>query len=254
MMYDGLYCAVRPVRDGLRAPSGTTASAGSRRERQDAFSARRTSGPPRRIKDGRFADEIVAVEVPQRKGDPIVVDTDEGVRPGTTAESLAALRPAFDKDGTITGRQRHPRSPTAARPSWSCPRSARGSARGHTSSARSSPTGRSPGPDASLLLPARQRDQQGARQGRARPSWTSTSSRSTRRSPPSASHRWTTSASTRHQRERRRDRPRAPGRDVGTRLALTLLDELAARRRHRRRRPSAAAAARATLSSCALRA
>ena len=54
------------------------------------------------MKDGRFADEIVNVEVPQRKGDPIVVENDEGVRPGTTAESLGGLRPAFSKDGTIT--------------------------------------------------------------------------------------------------------------------------------------------------------
>ena len=54
------------------------------------------------MKDGRFADEIVPVEIPQRKGDPILVETDEGVRPGTTVESLGKLRPAFAKDGTIT--------------------------------------------------------------------------------------------------------------------------------------------------------
>ena len=50
----------------------------------------------------RFDAEIVNVEIPQRKGDPVVIDTDEGVRPGTTAESLGSLRPAFDKEGTIT--------------------------------------------------------------------------------------------------------------------------------------------------------
>ena len=54
------------------------------------------------IKDGRFVDEITPVAVSQRKGDPIVIDNDEGVRPGTTAESLGALRPAFSKEGTIT--------------------------------------------------------------------------------------------------------------------------------------------------------
>jgi acetyl-CoA C-acetyltransferase len=54
------------------------------------------------IKEGRLADEIVPVEVPQRRGDPVVVDTDEGVRPGTTVESLSGLRPAFDKAGNIT--------------------------------------------------------------------------------------------------------------------------------------------------------
>jgi acetyl-CoA C-acetyltransferase len=54
------------------------------------------------IKEGRFVDEIVPVSVPQRKGDPIVIDTDEGVRPGTTPETLGKLKPAFSKDGTIT--------------------------------------------------------------------------------------------------------------------------------------------------------
>ncbi len=68
------------------------------------------------IKDGRFADEIVPVPVPQRKGDPILVETDEGVRPGTTAESLGGLRPAFD--GPATSPPATPRrSPTAPRPS-----------------------------------------------------------------------------------------------------------------------------------------
>ena len=54
------------------------------------------------MKEGRFADEIAPVAIPQRKGDPMLVDTDEGVRPGTTTESLGKLRPAFAKDGTIT--------------------------------------------------------------------------------------------------------------------------------------------------------
>jgi acetyl-CoA C-acetyltransferase len=54
------------------------------------------------MKEGRLADEITPVAVPQRKGDPVIVDTDEGVRPGTTAESLSGLKPAFDKSGTIT--------------------------------------------------------------------------------------------------------------------------------------------------------
>ena len=53
-------------------------------------------------KDGILADEIVPVSIPQRKGDPILFETDEGVRPGTTAESLGKLRPAFDPEGTIT--------------------------------------------------------------------------------------------------------------------------------------------------------
>jgi acetyl-CoA C-acetyltransferase len=75
---------------------------GVSRERQDAFAALSHERAAAAIKEGRFADEIVPVIVPQRKGDPLVVDTDEGVRPETTAESLAKLRPAFDKNGTIT--------------------------------------------------------------------------------------------------------------------------------------------------------
>jgi acetyl-CoA C-acetyltransferase len=77
-------------------------SDGVSRERQDAFSALSHERASAAIKEGRFADEIIAVSVPQRKGDPLVVDTDEGVRPETTAESLGKLRPAFDKNGTIT--------------------------------------------------------------------------------------------------------------------------------------------------------
>ena len=101
MMYDGLFCAFDQVAMG----AGTekyAASAGIERAPQDEFSAKSHERAAAAIKDGLFADEIVPVEVPQRKGDPIVVDTDEGVRPGTTAESLAKLRPAFDKAGNIT--------------------------------------------------------------------------------------------------------------------------------------------------------
>jgi acetyl-CoA C-acetyltransferase len=75
---------------------------GISRQRQDAFSALSHERAAAAIKDGKFAEEIVPVSVPQRKGDAITVDTDEGVRPGTTAESLGALRPAFDKSGTVT--------------------------------------------------------------------------------------------------------------------------------------------------------
>jgi acetyl-CoA C-acetyltransferase len=101
MMYDGLFCAFDCVAMG----AGTekyAASAGIARQPQDDLSAKSHERAAAAIKEGRFADEIVPVEVPQRKGDPVVVDTDEGVRPGTTAESLAKLRPAFDKSGNIT--------------------------------------------------------------------------------------------------------------------------------------------------------
>jgi len=101
MMYDGLFCAFDQCAMGLGTERYNGAD-GVSRERQDAFSAASHERAATAIKEGKFAEEIVAVHVPQRKGDPIVVDTDEGVRPETTAESLGKLKPAFDKEGTIT--------------------------------------------------------------------------------------------------------------------------------------------------------
>jgi acetyl-CoA C-acetyltransferase len=101
MMYDGLFCAFDQCAMGLGTERYNGAD-GVSRERQDAFSALSHERAAAAIKDGKFGEEIVAVSVPQRKGDPIIVDTDEGVRPETTAESLGKLRPAFDKSGTIT--------------------------------------------------------------------------------------------------------------------------------------------------------
>jgi len=72
------------------------------REAQDELAAKSHERAAAAQKEGRFADEIAPVSIKQRKGDPVVVDTDEGVRPGTTTESLGGLRPAFSKDGTIT--------------------------------------------------------------------------------------------------------------------------------------------------------
>jgi len=101
MMYDGLFCAFDNCAMGLGTERYNGAD-GVSRERQDAFSALSHERAAAAIKDGKFADEIVPVSVLQRKGDPLVVDTDEGVRPETTAESLGKLRPAFEKTGTIT--------------------------------------------------------------------------------------------------------------------------------------------------------
>ncbi len=101
MMYDGLFCAF----DACAMGAGTekyAASAGLAREPQDVLSAQSHERAANAQKLGLFEDEIVPVAVPQRRGDPIMVDTDEGVRPGTTAESLSGLRPAFDKAGNIT--------------------------------------------------------------------------------------------------------------------------------------------------------
>jgi acetyl-CoA C-acetyltransferase len=69
---------------------------------QDAFSAESQQRAVRAIAEGRFKDEIVPVPVPQRKGNPVLVDTDEYPRAGTTAEKLGALKPAFKKDGSVT--------------------------------------------------------------------------------------------------------------------------------------------------------
>jgi acetyl-CoA C-acetyltransferase len=101
MMFDGLTCAFDQCAMGL-ATDRYNQKLGVTRERQDAFAAASHEKAAAAIKDGRFADEIVAVSVPQRRGEPILVDTDEGVRPGTTPETLGALRPAFDPAGTIT--------------------------------------------------------------------------------------------------------------------------------------------------------
>ncbi|BCJ66804.1 acetyl-CoA C-acetyltransferase [Polymorphospora rubra] len=84
------------------------------RAEQDAFAATSHQRAAAAQKNGHFADEIVPVEVPQRKGDPVLVTEDEGIRPDTTVESLARLRPAFTKDGTITAGSSSPISDGAA--------------------------------------------------------------------------------------------------------------------------------------------
>ncbi len=101
MMYDALYCQFDQCGMG-DATEKYSSQAGISRERQDQISAASHERAAAAIKEGRFAEEIVSVSVPQRKGDPIIFETDEGVRPGTTTESLASLRPAFAKDGTVT--------------------------------------------------------------------------------------------------------------------------------------------------------
>jgi acetyl-CoA C-acetyltransferase len=101
-MHDGLWDAFEDVAMGAGTENYVKVRREISRERQDAFAAASHERAAAAMKDGRFAGETVAVEVPQRKGDPLVVDSDEGVRPGTTPESLAKLRPAFAADGTIT--------------------------------------------------------------------------------------------------------------------------------------------------------
>ncbi|MCU1468329.1 MAG: acetyl-CoA acetyltransferase [Actinomycetia bacterium] len=102
MINDGLWCAFDAVHMGAGTENYVGQVGNITREAQDEAAAKSHERAAAAQKEGRFADEITPVSIKQRKGDPVVVDTDEGVRPGTTPESLAALRPAFSKDGTIT--------------------------------------------------------------------------------------------------------------------------------------------------------
>jgi acetyl-CoA C-acetyltransferase len=101
MAHDALFCAIDGLAMGLSTENYNTRY-DLTREEQDEFSARSHQLAARAAKDGLFDDEIVPVSIPQRKGDPIEFSVDEGVRADTTVESLARLRPAFTKDGTIT--------------------------------------------------------------------------------------------------------------------------------------------------------
>ncbi len=98
---DGLMCAFDDVLMGLSTDE-RNASLGIGRIEQDEWSAASHERAIAATESGAFADEIIPVEVPQRKGDPILIEHDEGMRPGTTVESLAKLRPAFIEDGTVT--------------------------------------------------------------------------------------------------------------------------------------------------------
>ncbi len=101
MMHDGLFCAI----DQIAMGGGTekyAATAGLSRESQDALSANSHERAAQAQKNGLFDNEIVNVEIPQRKGDPVLFTLDEGVRGETTLDSLSKLRPAFDKAGNIT--------------------------------------------------------------------------------------------------------------------------------------------------------
>jgi acetyl-CoA C-acetyltransferase len=113
MANDGLFCAFDQV-----AMGSSTEKYNGRyeltREQQDAFAARSHQRAAKAAQNGVFAQEIAPVSVPQRKGDPLLVDTDEGVRGDTTVDTLAKLRPAFAADGTITAGSSSPISDGAA--------------------------------------------------------------------------------------------------------------------------------------------
>jgi acetyl-CoA C-acetyltransferase len=101
MLYEGLTCAIGLTHMGITAEEVASRYHVSRAD-QDAFAAESQARAVRAIGEGRFKDEIVPVPVPRKKGDPMVVDTDEHPRAGTTAEKLGGLKPAFMKDGTVT--------------------------------------------------------------------------------------------------------------------------------------------------------
>jgi acetyl-CoA C-acetyltransferase len=101
LVAEGLSCAINSGHMGITAEEVASRYRISRAD-QDAFAAESQQRAGRAIQDGRFAAEIVPVDVPQRKRDPIRINADEYPRPGTTVEKLAALKPAFKKDGTVT--------------------------------------------------------------------------------------------------------------------------------------------------------
>jgi len=102
MAYDALFDQVTSQAMGMLTEERNAASENLTRAEQDEFAARSHQKAAAAWKNGVFDDEVVPVSIPQRKGDPVVISTDEGVRGDTTAESLGKLRPAFSKDGTIT--------------------------------------------------------------------------------------------------------------------------------------------------------
>ncbi|MEZ7172534.1 acetyl-CoA C-acetyltransferase [Sporosarcina sp. OR05] len=103
MIYDGLSCSFSPDRVHMGTYGNATADKFSlTREQQDEWALRSHERALAAMDEGKFNDEIITVEIPQRKGDALIVETDEAPRRDTSLESLAKLRPAFGKDGTIT--------------------------------------------------------------------------------------------------------------------------------------------------------
>ena len=97
MMFDGLTCALEHIAMGVCTERYNAADTKISRQRQDEFTARSHQLAAAAIASGKLAEEIVPASIPNRKGDPTLVDTDEGVRADTTAESLGTLRPAFGR-------------------------------------------------------------------------------------------------------------------------------------------------------------
>ncbi len=101
MIHDGLWCSLENWSMGLACEAVVDKYNVSRVD-QDAFAAASHQKAAAAIRERRFKDELLPVEIPQRKGNPILLEYDEPVRPDSTAEALARLKPAFKKDGTVT--------------------------------------------------------------------------------------------------------------------------------------------------------
>jgi len=101
MISDGLWCAFNDYHMGVTAENLCDRYSITREE-QDDFSAKSQQKAAAAIEAGTFTEEIVAIEIPQRKGDPVIFKQDEYVKAGTTAEKLGKLRPAFKKEGSVT--------------------------------------------------------------------------------------------------------------------------------------------------------
>jgi acetyl-CoA C-acetyltransferase len=101
MVHDGLWDIYNDYHMGMTAEN-VAEQYGITREEQDEFAAQSQNRAEEAQKSGRFADEIVPVIIPQKKGDPVVIDTDEYPRHGSTVEKMSKLKPAFKKDGTVT--------------------------------------------------------------------------------------------------------------------------------------------------------
>ena len=101
-MLEGLFCAFDCAPMGTATDRYAATFGGITRELQDEFAAQSHERAANATKEGRLTEEIAPVAIPQRKGEPVIVDTDEGIRPGTTTETLGRLRAAFDANGTVT--------------------------------------------------------------------------------------------------------------------------------------------------------
>jgi len=147
MMYDGLFCAFDQCSMGLGTDRYVAGSIS--REDQDRFAAASHDRAASAAKEGRLGEEIVPVTIPSRKGD-VIVEEDEGIRPETTVDSLAKLRPAFDPNGTITAGNASQISDGAA--AMIVTSKERAEALGKQPLAEIIGYGQVAGPDASLLL------------------------------------------------------------------------------------------------------